>query len=200
MADVSCLDGSVLSVLPVPVLDREGVPYEVTLRLLRDGEPFGTVGERCGWFLARAVARVRAAGGEVPASELEDSVRAWAGDADLDPDRTWSSLQPYLPRDRELCAFRSREPDDLPAVAELRVGLRCERAWQAGTGWWSLRTVAVVDTWGDGGAGVRARLGVDALLRFLEQLLRDCAAVGASYEVTGEPDAARNVVAVGALD
>ena len=37
VTEVTCVDGTVLAFEPVPVLDRAGVPYEVTLRRLRDG-------------------------------------------------------------------------------------------------------------------------------------------------------------------
>ena len=61
MAEVQCVDGCVLSILPVPKLDRGGVAYEVTLRLLLDGAPFGEVGECSRWRLAHTAERLRAA-------------------------------------------------------------------------------------------------------------------------------------------
>lgn len=36
VTEATCVDGTVLAFEPDPVLDRAGVPYEVTLRLLRD--------------------------------------------------------------------------------------------------------------------------------------------------------------------
>jgi hypothetical protein len=191
MAELQCVDGSVLSVLPVPVLDREGVPYEVTLRLLRDGEPFGEVGERCGFFVATTAARLSAARADdpdgFPASSLEAGLRAWAQDRGVDADDGWAAFERYLPRDRELFAFLSRDPDDVTAAGELRVSLRNERSWlppadgQA-RGRWELRCRAVVDAWGAGGTGVRAVLDSAALLAFLERLVEDFAAVGATYD------------------
>lgn len=192
MAELHCVDGSVLSVLPVPVLDRAGNPYEVTLRLLRDGAPFGEVGERCGFFIAQTVARLRAARqGDpqgFPESALEAGLRAWAADRGVDGDAAWSGFERYLPRDRELFAFRSRDPDDLTFAGELRGVLHTERTWLSaaddgdGRGRWQLRCRAVVDAWGLGGVGVRAVLSSAQLLAFLEALVSDCADVGAGYD------------------
>lgn len=191
MAELQCVDGSVLSVLPVPVLDREGVPYEVSLRLLRDGTSFGEVGERCGFFVATAAARLRAARDldpeGFPASSLEAGLRAWAQDRGIDADNGWAAFERYLPRDRELFAFLSRDPDDLTAAGELRVGLRNERTWLLPAedwprGRWQLRCRAVVEAWGADGTGVRAVLDSAALLDFLERLVADFAGVGASYD------------------
>ncbi|MCW2499468.1 MAG: hypothetical protein JWN87_1144 [Frankiales bacterium] len=195
MAVVTCADGSVLTVQPVPVLDRDGVPYEVTLRLLRDGEPFGEVGERCGYFLASTAARLRAAraaGEEYPESSLEAGVRAWAVDLRLDGDQTWEELQRYLPRDRELFCFRARDPDDLSTVGELRASLEVQPTW-TGTGW-VLRCLTSLRFWGAGGLGARALLDSDQLLEFLESLVQDFAAVGARYEAGEDAAALRRPV------
>ena len=188
MAEVRCVDGSRLTVLPVPVLDREGVPYEVTLEMRRDGEPFGEVGERCGFFLATTAARLRGAreaGLDYPADGLEAGVRAWAADEGLDQARTWQAVQRYLPRDRELFAFRSRDPDDVAASGELRVALREERSWLPATdgpsGRGRLDGLAVLTAWGAAGTGVRAVLDSAGLLALLDALLADCASVGAVY-------------------
>ena len=188
MAELSCVDGSVLSVLPVPCLGRDGVPYEVTLRLDRDGEQVGAVGERCGFFVAQTAARLRAAGpGAFPLSGLEAGLRAWAADHGVDGDEAWAGFARYLPRDREVLAFRSRDPDDVAAAGELRVVLREERSWvppvqDGGRGRWRLRCLAVVEAWDAHGRGVRAVLDSAGLLAFLEQLLSDCAAVGVPYD------------------
>ena len=185
MAVLSCVDGSVLGVLPVPVLDRHGVPYEVTLRLTVDGEAVGEVGERCGYFLASTAARLRAAqaaGDEFPASSVEGGLRAWAADVGEEPDAAWTELQRYLPRDRELFCFRSRDPDDLASTGELRTTLQVQRHWTA-TGW-TLRCLAVVEAWGDNGRGVRSLLDSHQLLAFLESLVQDFAQVGAAYEAS----------------
>lgn len=183
MADVTCVDGTVLTVLPEPVVDRHGVPYEVTLRLLRDGAAFGEVGERCGYFLASTAARLRAAraaGQEYPPSSLEAGLRAWAVDSRQDPDRTWTDLQRYLPRDRELFCFRSRDPDDVEGVGELRATLEVQRHWtEAG---WQERCRTSLRAWGGRAEGIRALLDSDQLLAFLEALVQDFAEVGASYE------------------
>lgn len=181
MAELRCADGSVLAVLPEPVLDRDGVPYEVSLRLLRDGQPFGQVGERCGYFLATTAARLRAAraaGEEYPTSSIQAGVEAWA--ANTGHEQPWTELQRYLPRDRELFCFRSRDPDDLRTAGELRVTFELERQWAAG---WQVRCLAVVQAWGEGGTGLRAVLDSDQLLALLEQLVEDFAAVGARYPV-----------------
>ena len=190
MAEVRCVDGSVLSVLPVPVLDRTGSPYEVTLRLLRDGAPFGEVGERCGFFLAQTAARLRAARDAdpegFPHSGLEAGLRAWAADRGLDGDAAWSAFERYLPRDRELFAFRSRDPDDLTQAGELRVGLHTQRSWVSsdgpGRGRWLVQARAVLDAWGAHGVGVRAVLDAGQLLALLDDLVAACAGVGAAYD------------------
>lgn len=197
MAEVRCVDGSVLQVQPVPVVDRDGVAYEVTLELLRDGQPFGAVGERCGYFLAATAARLRAAraastdpAGAFPVSAVEAGLRAWASDDGREVDATWTVLQRYLPRDRELFAFRSRDPDDLTAVGELRVRLEVDKRWASGragvVGRWQLRPVADLQAWGAGGIGVRAVLTSDGLTAFLEALVVDFAAVGARYDASDD--------------
>ena len=145
MADVTCVDGSTLSVLPVPVLDRHGSAYEVTLSLTRDGAPFGDVGERCGWFLTRTAAALRDAGGF--------------------PER------PEGARDHELFCFRSRDPDDLGTVGELRAVVHDEHAWTAHG--WEHRSRAVLSAWGAAGIGVQAVLTSEGLLAFLDALAAD---------------------------
>lgn len=195
MADVRCVDGTVLTVRPVPVLDRDGVPYEVTLRLLRDGVPLGEVGERCGYFLAATAARMRAArtaGEEYPASSVEAGLRAWAVDEGRDPDALWADLQRYLPRDRELFCFRARDPDDLASVGELRATLDTQRTWTAGG--WQERCLVSLRAWGEGAQGVRAVLDSDELLAFLEALVQDFAEVGASYQAGDDATGSRRPV------
>lgn len=201
MADVRCADGSLLGVHPEPVRDRDGVPYEVTLRLTRDGAPFGEVGERCGYFLATAAARLRravASDEQLPQSSLEAGVRAWARDVVVDADTTWSSLERYLPRDRELFAFRSRDPDDLTTVGELRVRLEVLRRWSgpsgSGPGRWQPEPCAVVEAWGVAGVGVRALLSASALLVLLERLVQEFADVGASYDARDDASVLRRPV------
>lgn len=151
MADLRCVDGSVLGVVPQPVLDREGRAYEVTLQLTRDGADFGHVGERCAYFLARAAARLRAAG------EVFPDVPEGTG------------------RDLELFAFRHRMPDDLAGGGELRCRLDTERRWKAGG--WAVEQRATVEAWGDAGVGVRAVLTPAELSGFLERLLAEASVV-----------------------
>ena len=191
MAELRCVDGSVLAVLPDACVGRDGAPYEVTLRLLRDGAALGEVGERCGFFLAATAARLREARQRdpdaFPASGVEAGLRARAADQSLDEQQTWEELRRYLPRDREVFAFLARDPDDVAAGGELRVVLREERVWvapeqQGDRGRWRLRWLAVVEAWGAGGVGVRAVLDSDGLLAFLDDLLADCAAAGVPYD------------------
>jgi hypothetical protein len=185
VAELRCVDGSVLAVRPVPVVGRDGTPYEVTLALLRDGEPFGEVGERCGYFLASTAARLRAAGGDFPPSSLEAGVRSWALDEQADPDQAWATMQRYLPRDRELFCFRARDPDDLASVGELRVALEEVRTWLPADGdqpgSWRVECCAVLQAWGSGGIGVRVVLSSERLLAFLDALVGEFAAVGVRY-------------------
>lgn len=203
MAEVRCVDGSVLTVLPEPCLGRDGVPYEVTLRLQRDGAPLGEVGERCGFFLAITAARLREARqgdpDAFPASGLEAGVRAWATDRGLQAEHVWPELARYLPRDRELFAFRSRDPDDVATAGELRVCLREERSWvppadDGNRGRWDVRVRAVVEAWGGRDGGVRAVLDSHGLLGFLEALLADCAAIGVPYDGEAAGDGLRRPV------
>lgn len=201
MAELTCVDGATLGVLPVPVLDRDQVPYEVTLRLTLDGADFGAVGERCGYFLATTAARLDEAIAEssepaarwpdpadrFPSSSLEAGLRAWLADEGLAADQTWSVLQRYLPRDRDLFAFRTRDPDDLASAGELRCSLVTERTWvapeRAGAGGrWRLKQRAVVDAWGDSGTGVRAIVTATELAGFLRAVLADAAALGCRYD------------------
>lgn len=202
MADVTCSDGTTLGVLPVPVLDRHDVAYEVTLRLTRDGADFGAVGERCGYFLAATAARLAEAlaadspvasrwpdpADRFPASSLEGGLYAWLDDEGLEADTTWLRMQRYLPRDRDLFCFRTRDPDDLASAGELRCSLIAERTWVAGDalagggGRWRLAQRAVLDAWGDGGAGVRAILTATSLAAFLRDLLGEAAEYGCRYD------------------
>jgi hypothetical protein len=190
MTRVTCADGCVLAVEPVPVLARDGVPYEVTLRLVRDGEPFGQVGERCGYFLAATATRLRRVRQHdpdaFPESSVEAGIRAWAHDRGDDPDAAWEVATRYLPRDRELFAHRSRDPDDLSSVGELRVTLRTERRWSATTGW-EAECLAVLEAWGADGTGVRSVLTAPQLQAFLDDLVLEFASVGLRYD--GSDDA-----------
>lgn len=174
MAEVVCVDGSVLTLLPVAKLDRSGVAYEVTLRLLRDGRPFGEVGECSGWRLARAADHLRA----LQAAQGPDAFPPAAYDAVLDrglvEDGDRTVLRQLLPRDRELLCLRARDPDDGDPSGELRLWVRDDRTWHDGQdgarGRWSLRSRAVLDAWGAQGTGVRALLDGPALLALLDRL------------------------------
>lgn len=185
MADVRCTDGSVLGVHAVPVLDRDSVPYEVTLRLTRDGAAFGEVGERCGYFLAATEARLRASrsaagDGAFPPGATEAGLRTWAAGAGQDGDAVWESLRPYLPRDGELFSFRSRDPDDLRSDGALRAVLQVRRSWVAGPpGRWEARATVVLEAWGGQGTGMRAELTSAQLAAVLQALVQECRAVGA---------------------
>lgn len=185
MTRVTCVDGCALSVEPVPVLARDGVPYEVTLRLRRNDEPFGEVGERCGYFLAVTATRLRRARRDdpdaFPHGSVEAGIRSWAHDHGDEPDQAWEVASRYLPRDRELFAHLSRDPDDLSSVGELRVTLRTERRWDASAGW-DVRCLAVLEAWGADGTGVRCVLSAEQLQAFLDELVGACAAVGVDYD------------------
>lgn len=213
VADLTCVDGAVLTVLPEPVLDRDDVPYEMTLRLLLDGEPFGSVGERCGFFLATIavrLARAIAADGPIaddgmsvdwvepadrfPPSSMEAGVKAWALDRNVPADATWTQLARYLPRERSLFSFRRRDPDDPARAGELRCSLRTSKIWvdgASGSGHWKLRERALLDAWGDGGRGVRASLTAPELLAWIRALLVKADAIGITYTDTGPLDLQR---------
>ena len=192
MAELRCVDGSVLSVLPVPCLGRDGVPYEATLQLRKDGRPFGEVGQRCVYFLAATAARLREARQEdgpeaFPRSACEVGLRAFLHDSGDEAQEVWPLLQRYLPPDRELFAFRARDPDDVAAVAELRAEVREEHTWTPAAdgqpGRWARRSVAVVDAWGVDGTGVRAVLSSAGLLALLDAVLGECAELGLGPDV-----------------
>ena len=119
MAELVCVDGSVLSLLPVPKLDRSGVPYESTLRLLRDGEPFGDVGQCSGWLLARTAEALRTeqrVGDRFPVADWSPVLASVDGVSPV--------VRSVLPRDRELLCLRAREPDDGDGTGELRLWVR----------------------------------------------------------------------------
>ena len=180
MAEVVCVDGSVLTLLPVPKRDRSGAAYEVTLRLLRDGQPFGDVGECSGWWLSRTAEQLRA----VQSTSGPDAFPPAAYDAVLDrglvEDGDRAVLRRLLPRDRELLCLRARDPDDGDPSGELRLWVREDREWHVGQdgarGRWSLQARAVLDAWGSEGTGLRALLDGPALLRLLDALAQESSA------------------------
>lgn len=152
-------------------LDRGGTPYEVTLELRRDGDSFGAVGERCGYFLADLAERVRAA-------RAEDSPE-WP-----DPDDRFPA-PPDGTRDPELFSFRYRDRGDVASTGELRCALRTSSVWLGGqgsaSGRWRVARRAAIEAWGAGGRGVRAMLTSAELLGFLGDLLAEAERAGASY-------------------
>ena len=194
MAEVACVDGSVLTLRPVPKLDRSGAAYEVTLRLLRDGEPFGDVGECSGWLLSRTAEQLRA----LQQDQGPDAFPPGAYDAVLDhglvEDGDRTLLRRLLPRDRELLCLRARDPDDGDPSGELRLWVREDRTWHDGRdgarGRWSLRTRAVLDAWGSAGTGLRALLDGPALLRLLEALADEAGALRSDQRLQAGADAA----------
>lgn len=188
-----CVDGSTLLVIPVPSFDRGGTPYEITLELRRDGASFGSVGERCGHALA-ALSRLLAT------ARSDDSPQAttWPDQDDRFPDPPLDralratgcghDLGSYLPKERELFAFRCRDRGDLASTGELRCSLRTSCRWIAvpardgnGTGQWRIARRAVLEAWGAGGHGVRAVLTSGELAGFLTELLREAERAGADY-------------------
>lgn len=137
--------------------DSAGVPYEVTLELFRDGVPHGSVGERCGWFLARLARSV---------AEARDSQVAWD-----DPDDRFPGDD-----EEELFGFRYRSRTDVVGGGELRCQLRLIPVWVPGrgvTGRWRLTRRAHVEAWGASGAGLRATLTSGELLIFLSTLVTE---------------------------
>ncbi|KAB2343974.1 hypothetical protein [Actinomadura rudentiformis] len=177
MGGLRCLDGSSLAVVPVVSLDRGGTPFEVTLELRRDGDSFGAVGERCGYFLAGLAGRVAAArAGESP------QAAEWP-----DPDDRFPDPPPGAGRVREpeLFAFRYRDRGDVASTAELRCALRTSSVWierqGTGQGVWRVARRAVIEAWGSGGRGVRAVLTSAELHAFLAGLLADAERAGVGY-------------------
>lgn len=179
-----CLDGSSLVIVPVPSCDRRGTPYEITLELVRNGEPFGTVGERCGHALA-ALSRLLAAA----RSDDSPQAHAWPELDDRFPDPPLDralratgcghDLSAYLPRERELFAFRCRDRGDLASTGELRCTLRTSCCWAGGQ--WRIARRAVLEAWGASGRGVRAVLTSGELSELLAELLQEAERLGAGY-------------------
>lgn len=156
MGELRCVDGSILSVVAVACRDRAGKPYEITLEMARDHEPFGAVGERCGYLLSQLAAGVRAA------REDPEQAEAWPDPDDRFPDlpgghalgphalgapgsrepgghgpggrrvpgvRAARSLDRYLPGERDYLSLRARDRGDLPGRGELRCSLRASAEW-----------------------------------------------------------------------
>ncbi|NRQ35559.1 hypothetical protein HII36_27550 [Nonomuraea sp. NN258] len=159
MGGLRCVDGSYLTVTPVACTDSVGTPYEITLELHRDGTPYGTVGERCGWLLARlarGVDEARAGRGEA---------RAWP-----DPDDRFPDEEP----DSELFSFRYRTRSGVVGGGELRCWLRTIPIWmpdRGRRGEWRLTRRAYVEAWGATGVGMRAVLTSAELSVFVRGLV-----------------------------
>ncbi|MFB4296026.1 hypothetical protein [Actinomadura sp. NTSP31] len=173
MRTLRCLDGSVLDVVPVPSLDRGGTPFEVTLELRRDGDTFGAVGERCGYFLADLARRVAAA-----RADGSPQAARWP-----DPDDRFPDPPPGgAAREPELFAFRYRDRGDVISTGELRCTLRTSSMWvgrqQSAAGRWRVARRAVIEAWGASGRGVRAVLTSADLARFLAGVLADADRAG----------------------
>lgn len=184
------MDGSSLTVIPVPSLDRGGTPYEITLELCRDGAPFGAVGQRCGYLLAEVAALLEMARADCspvarrwpdpddrfPEPPLAGAVRAHAAAC---TDARYAGMERQLPYEPELFALRSRDRGDLPATGELRCTVRTSSTWLAAQGCsglpgrWRVARRAVVEAWGSGGRGVRAVLTSAELSGFLACLLQE---------------------------
>lgn len=203
VGELHCADGSVLTVDARPCRDRGGAPYEIVLVLRRDGVPFGSVGERCGYVLATLAARLAAArtpgsrqarcwpdpDDRFPDPALDSGLRAAAAGRDADLAAVLGALAPYLPRERELFTLRRRDRDDAAGSGELRCTLRTSSRWvsgapspvRAGRGAWRLARRAVVEAWGTGGHGVRAVLTSGQLAGFITGILDAAECAGASY-------------------
>jgi hypothetical protein len=191
----------------VPVRDRGGTPYEVTLEIQCDGRSFGAVGECCGYFLATLARRVADA-------RLEGSpeARAWPDEADRFPEPP-SPAAPGAPgeyrvvsREPELFAFRRRERADTAGTGELRCTLRTSCTWLSGPdhrgGEWRRSRRAVVEAWGTDGHGVRAVLTSVELADFLAALVVEARRVGADYRdvVASSPVSARHAPSGAIID
>ncbi|MFI6325335.1 hypothetical protein ACIBG8_48005 [Nonomuraea sp. NPDC050556] len=137
------------------------MPYEITLELHRDGTPYGLVGERCGWFLARLARGV-------------DEARAGRGEAGLwpDPEDRFPDDEP----DSELFAFRYRTRSGAVGGGELRCQLRTIPLWVPGQdscGEWRVTRRAYLEAWGATGVGMRAVLTSSELSRFVQGLVSE---------------------------
>ncbi|MDL4772265.1 MULTISPECIES: hypothetical protein [Thermomonosporaceae] len=176
MRGLRCLDGSSLAVVPVASVDRGGNPFEVTLELRRDGDSFGSVGERCGYFLAGLAGRVAEA-----RAESSPQATRWPDPDDRFPDPQHGGAA----REPELFAFRYRDRGDLVSTGELRCALRTSSMWvgpqQSASGSWRVARRAVLDAWGAGGRGVRAVLTSSELAGFLAEVLAEAERAGAGY-------------------
>ncbi|WP_239162243.1 hypothetical protein [Acrocarpospora phusangensis] len=133
------------------------MPYEITLALHRDGTPYGVVGERCGWFLARVARGV---------AEARLKAGGWG-----DPDDRFPGGE------EELFAFRYRARTDVVGRGELRCQVRTIASWEPrggrALGEWRLTRRAFLEAWGGSGVGLRAVLTSAQLATFLEGLVAE---------------------------
>lgn len=191
----------------VPVRDRAGTPYEVTLELQCDGRSFGVVGERCGYSLATLARRVTDA-----RAEGSPVARAWPDPADRFPEPVASTTpggtedHRFAAREPELFAFRRRDRADTPGTAEFRCTLRTSYTWLSAPdhhgGEWRLSRRAVVEAWGPDGHGVRAVLTSGELADLLAALVVEARLVGADYRdvLTSSPVSARHAPSGAIID
>lgn len=188
MGELLCVDGSILSVVPTPVRDAAGEPYEITLRLVRDSAPFALVGERCGHHLRRLARQLGAARRD------PGQAASWPDPDDRfpAPGERFAGPQPaesFRPGDVEYFSLRSRERGDLAGAGELRCLVRSSAHWTGhrngsqDRGGWRLTRRAVIEAWGAGGTGVRSVLTSAELVAFLDTVLKEPDVVGA----TGSP-------------
>jgi len=158
-------------VTPVACRDSVGRPYEITLELCRDGEPYGIVGERCGWLLARLARGVEAA--------RTGQAGRWP-----DPDDRFPGT------DGELFAFRYRSRRGERSGGELRCQLRTIPVWLPGSGErgeWRLTRRAYVEAWGVHGGGARAVLTSAELAGFVRGLVDEAAGCLDREDPAGNP-------------
>jgi hypothetical protein len=179
MGELRCVDGSVLTVVPVACRDRTGTPYEITLDLRRGRKPFASVGERCGFRLSQLAASVTAA------REDPGQATAWPDPDDRFPEPGRppgdGAGEAFRPGEREYFSLRSRERSDPPGSGEFRCVLRDSAQWLDGHGaggpggpaGWRLTRRAVIEAWGADGIGVRAVLTSAELMTFLDTVLTE---------------------------
>ncbi|GAB2813099.1 hypothetical protein GCM10022221_08490 [Actinocorallia aurea] len=158
MGSLRCVDGSSLTVRPVPTCDRRGRPFEVRLELRRNGSPFGAVGPGCAYFLGRAAERLDRARTEAAGSDAEG-----------------------LPPEGELFAFRRDQRGG--GESELSCVIRDSPVWvpregARGRGDWRVVRRAVVEAWDGGGRGVRAVLTSGELADFVRTVLAEAGRAG----------------------
>ncbi|MGI9007407.1 MAG: hypothetical protein ACR2FU_14640 [Streptosporangiaceae bacterium] len=171
MGVLRCVDGSLLTVSAVPCHDRAGQPYDLTLQLTLDRQPFATVGQRCGPQLTALCDRVRSAIAD------PEQATCWPDPGDRFPvPRARLGPAGFRPGDREYFTLRSRDRGDPPGGGEVRCVLRSSAQWQAGQ--WTLSRRVVLEAWGDRGTGVRAVLTSAELVAFLDTVLNEPGSTG----------------------